>query len=126
MDHFGRVRRARSSRPCASRWWSRRRSTAASLKPVALHLAADVDHFIEARRDQAGEADDVDIFLAGAFQNRFARHHHAQVDHFKVVAAEHDADDVLADVVDVAFDRREQHLGAGLLRCAGSRPFRLP
>ena len=37
------------------------------------------------------------------------RHHHAEVDDLVVVAAEHDADDVLADVVDVALDRRDQH-----------------
>ena len=35
------------------------------------------------------------------------RHHHAEVDHLVVVAAEHDADDVLADVVHVALDGRE-------------------
>ena len=39
-----------------------------------------------------------------------ARHHHAEVDHLVAVAAEHDADDVLADVVDVAFHRREDDL----------------
>ena len=38
------------------------------------------------------------------------RHHDAEIDHLVVVAAEHDADDVLADVVDVALDRRQQDL----------------
>ena len=38
------------------------------------------------------------------------RHHDAEIDHLVIVAAEHDADDVLADVVHIAFDRREQHL----------------
>ena len=33
------------------------------------------------------------------------RHHHAQIDDPVAVAGEHDADDVLADVVDVALDR---------------------
>ena len=37
-------------------------------------------------------------------QNPVERHHDAEVDHLVVVAAEHDADDVLADVVDVALD----------------------
>ena len=44
----------------------------------------------------------------GGVEDRLRRHHHAEVDHLVVVAAEHDADDVLADVVHVAFDRREQ------------------
>ena len=36
--------------------------------------------------------------------------HHAHVDDLVVVAREHDADDVLADVVDVAFDGGEDDL----------------
>ena len=46
------------------------------------------------------------------------RNHHAQVDDFIVVAAEHDADDVFADVVDVAFDGGQQHLAAALVAAA--------
>ena len=38
------------------------------------------------------------------------RHHDPEVDDLVAVAAEHHADDVLADVVDVALDRRQQHL----------------
>ena len=41
-------------------------------------------------------------------QNLFARHHHAEIDDLVVVAAEHDADDVLADVMDVALDGGQQ------------------
>src|SRR5206468_3101641 len=37
---------------------------------------------------------------------------YAEVDDLVVVAAEDDADNVLADVVDIALDRREQHLAA--------------
>ena len=48
------------------------------------------------------------------------RDHDAEVDHLVAVAAEHDADDVLADVVHVALDRREHDAGRrgvlGLLR----------
>ena len=43
-------------------------------------------------------------------ENLVARHHHAEIDDLVAVAAEHDADDVLADVVDVALDRREDDL----------------
>src|SRR5262249_58441786 len=38
------------------------------------------------------------------------RHHHAEVDDLVVVAGEHDADDVLADVVHVTLDRGEHDL----------------
>ncbi|MGY3107855.1 hypothetical protein ACVWW7_004482 [Bradyrhizobium sp. LM6.9] len=41
------------------------------------------------------------------------RHHHAEVDDLVIVALEHDADDVLADVVDVALDGREHDLAGG-------------
>ena len=43
-------------------------------------------------------------------ENLVARHHHAEIDDLVAVAAEHDADDVLADVVDVALDRRQDDL----------------
>ena len=41
-----------------------------------------------------------------------ARHHHAEVDDLVAVAAEHHADDVLADVVDVALDGGHHDLAA--------------
>ena len=40
------------------------------------------------------------------FENFRCRHHDAEIDHLVIVALEHDADDVLADVVDVALDGR--------------------
>ena len=46
----------------------------------------------------------------GRVEDRVARDHHAEVDHLVVVAAEHDADDVLPDVVHVALDRCEDDL----------------
>ena len=57
-----------------------------------------------------GEADDVGALLGGRVEDRVGRHHHAEVDDLVVVAAEHDADDVLADVVHVALDGREHDL----------------
>ena len=43
-----------------------------------------------------------------------ARDHHAHVDDLEVVALEDDGDDVLADVVDVALDGRDDDLALGL------------
>ena len=44
------------------------------------------------------------------------RHHHAQVHHLKVVAPQHHADDVLADVVHVALDGGHDDLALGPVR----------
>ena len=68
----------------------------------ALHFFRDVHHFFERRRDQAAQADQVRVGFARGLQNFVARHHHAEVNHFVIVAAQHDADDVLADIVNVA------------------------
>ena len=73
-------------------------------KAFALHLFGDVPHLVERRRDQSAKADHVHFFLAGGFQNLVARHHHPKVDDLVVVAAQHHADDVFADIVHVALD----------------------
>ena len=72
-------------------------------------------HLVERRRDEAGEADDVDALGLRGLEDLRRRHHDAEVDDLVVVAGEDDADDVLADVVHVALDRRHQDL-AGALR----------
>jgi hypothetical protein len=43
-------------------------------------------------------------FSRATARDLVARHHDAEVDHLVIVAGEDDADDVLADVVDVALD----------------------
>ena len=58
------------------------------------------------RRDQAAQADDVRAAIASRLEDPRGGHHHPEVDHLVVVAAQHDAHDVLADVVDVALDGR--------------------
>ena len=75
------------------------------MKPSRSISLGDVDHLVQRRRDQARQADHVHALFAGGCPDLLARHHHAQVDDLVVVAAEDDADDVLADVVDVALDR---------------------
>src|SRR5690606_734964 len=64
----------------------------------------------EAGRDQTRQADDIDLLFASDLENLFGRYHHAQVDHFVVVASEHDAHDVLSNIVNVPLDGREQDL----------------
>ena len=95
------------------------------LEPAPLHLLRDDDHLVERRRDQPGEPDDVAVLLDRGVEDRVARDHDAEVDHLVVVAAEHDADDVLADVVDVALDGRE-HDACPARRVVAAAPSRPP
>ena len=82
-------------------------------------------HLVERRRNQTAQADHVRLFRLGAFEDLFARDHHAHVDHFVVVAGEHDADDVLADVVNVALHRGEHDLSLRLDLLPGGSQRRL-
>ena len=81
-----------------------------------LHFLGDMDHLVQRGRDEAGQADDVDLVLAGRIENLLARLHDAEIDHVKAVALQHDADNVLADVMHVALDRRHQDLAVGFGR----------
>ena len=82
----------------------------------ALHFLGDVDHLVQRGRDQPGESDDIDLMFAGGIENLLARLHDAEIHHIKAVALQHDADDVLADVVNVALDCCHQDLAVGFGR----------
>jgi hypothetical protein len=90
---------------------------------LALHFRGDVAHFFQRRRDQAGQADDVGVLGLRAVEDHLRGHHHAQVDDLEVVARQHHADDVLADVVHVALDRRHDDLAVVLARIARAQLF---
>ena len=68
--------------------------------------------------------------IASAFFSRATarifdgRRHHAEIDDLVIVAGEHDADDVLADVVHVALDGREHDRACGLALVAARGLFR--
>ena len=80
------------------------------VEALALHLGRDMAHLVERRRDQARQPDDVGLPLARGVEDLLRRHHDAEIDDLVIVALEHDADDVLADVVHVALDRRDHDL----------------
>ena len=104
VDHRRRVRRLDLDR----RVDARRRGAADQQRrrhALALHQRGDMDHLVQRRRDQPGQPDQVRADLARRLQDPRRRHHDAEVDDLVVVAAQHDAHDVLADVVDVALDR---------------------
>ncbi len=92
---------------------------------LPLHLGGDMAHLVERRRDQAREPDDVGAFGFRDLEDLRGRHHDAEVDHLVIVALEHDADDVLADVVDVALDGGE-HDPTGAAPAPPTRPSPAP
>src|SRR3546814_9736533 len=71
-------------------------------------------HLVERRGDQARKPDHVGIIFVRGFEDLRPGHHHAEVDDLEAVALEHDADDILADIVDVALDRRHHDLALAL------------
>src|SRR5216683_603226 len=73
-------------------------------------------HFVERRRDQSGQSDEIGALAGRSLQNLLAGGHHPQVHDFKVITLQNHADDVLADVVDVAFDGGDHHLAIGAAR----------
>ena len=82
-------------------------------KALALHFPGHVHHFVQGRRDQTAEPDDIDFLFAGASEDLFGRHHDPQILDLVVVAAQNHGHDVLADVVDVAFDRGQEEFAPG-------------
>ena len=96
-----------------------------NVEALALHLGGDVNHLVERGGDEAGKTDRVRFPLARDGENLRRRRHHAEIDDLVVVAGEHDADDVLADVVHVALDGREHDRARGLALVAARGLFRL-
>ena len=96
-----------------------------NVEALALHLGGDMRHLVERGRDEAGKADGVGLSLARDGENLRRRRHHAEIDDLVIVAGEHDADDVLADVVHVALDGREHDRAGGLALVAARGLFRL-
>ena len=90
------------------------------VESFARHLLGHMHHFVQRRRNEPAQADDVRLLVAGRGQNLLTRHHHAQIDDLIVVAAEHDADDVLPDVVNVSLHGRENDPA---LRLVPAQPF---
>ena len=89
-------------------------------KALAFHLFRHVNHLVQRRGNQPGEANQVGIHFAGGFEDFVRRHHHAKIDNFVVIALQHHANDIFTDVVDVAFHGRNDHLAvAGALFLAG-------
>ena len=78
-------------------------------------ISAATWRLVERGRDQAGQPDEVGVLLLRRLEDFRRRHHHAEIDDLVIVALEHHADDVLADVVHVPLDRGHDDLAVGIL-----------
>ena len=85
-------------------------------KALTLHLFGDVDHLIQRWRNQARQPDNIGLLFDGGFQDLIARHHYAEIDNLVVIALQHHADDIFADVVHVALYRRQHDFAVAAAR----------
>jgi len=89
------------------------------VKPSRCISRATCAIFIERGRDQSAQSNKIDLRVASGLKNFFARHHHAEVDDFVIVAGEHDANNIFADVMDVALDGGHEDFALGAAVAAG-------
>ena len=90
------------------------------LEPLPLHLLGHMHHLVERRRNQPAQPDHVRLLRLGALEDLLARDHHSHVDHLVVVACQHHAHNILANVVNVSLHRRQHDLSLRLHFLAGS------
>ncbi len=72
------------------------------------HFAAKLLHLVERRGDEPADADDVGADRFGLGEDGLAGDHDPEVGDLKTVASQHDAENILSDVMDVALDGGEQ------------------
>src|SRR5262249_457555 len=90
------------------------------LESLPFHFTRHVYHLVQRGRYQAAQADHVCPFLASRVEYFLAGHHHAKIDDLVIVASQDQSYNVLAYVVHVPLDRREDDLS---LRLTSARSF---
>ena len=75
-----------------------------NVQALLLELFAVENHLIEWWRDQSWKTDNVCFFTFTRIDDGLAALHNAHINDFVVVAAEYDANNVLTDVMNIAFD----------------------
>ena len=63
-------------------------------------------HFIKAWRNQAAEANNIDLFFNRFVDNVIGRHHHTHINNIEIIALQNHANDVFANIVHIAFHCR--------------------
>ena len=86
------------------------RDLAAAEVLVTLHLACDIRHFFKARCNESRQTNHIGFLGLGTCQNFGSRDHDTHVDDFKVIALKHNRDNILTDIVHIAFDGRDHDL----------------
>ena len=81
-------------------------------QPFALEELAQLFHLLQRWGDESAEAHQTGLSLKCLFQDGFVGHHHAQINHIETVTAQHDAYDILADVVYIAIGGGQHHARA--------------
>ena len=67
-------------------------------------------HFIKAGRDKPRQADHIDLLFNRFGNDVGGRHHDAHIDNIEIIALQHDADNILANIMHIALHRCHQHL----------------
>ena len=68
-----------------------------------------IHHFFQARSYQSWESYNIRFHLNGFAHYLLSRDHHTHVHHLIAIAGKNDSNDILSDIVDVAFHSRQQH-----------------
>ena len=79
---------------------------------LQLALIHDLQVFLHDKRrldEQAAHTDRVRLLLSSGVEHRFNGASDAEIDHLVAVVREDDINEVLPDVVDISFDRRDHH-----------------
>ena len=79
-----------------------------------MHFLRNRHHFIERGGDKPGKADHIRLILVCGLKNVLPGDHHAKINDLKAIALHDHADDILADIVHVALDRRHDDLALTL------------
>ena len=82
-----------------------------------LHSLCDRTHFFERRRDKTGEAQDICFVFNCSLDDDIFRNHHAEVHHVIAVTGHNHGDNVLADIMHVALDGRDDYFTAARCVC---------
>ena len=84
------------------------------VQPAVMQFFDAERHLLRGRDEQRAEADRVGVHLDRLLDDRVQRHLLAEVEDGVAVVGEDRVDKVLADVVDIAEDRRQHHLALGV------------
>ena len=73
-----------------------------------------MDHLVQRWGDQAAQANHIDVLIDCYLQDFFTGDHNSKVDHIVIIAAEHNPDNIFADVVYISLNSGHQYLALTL------------